>query len=321
MVDGCQPPFFLFIQPFFLVLFPLYDTCFFATLRSACHSAPFVITMDAFWPSWQTNRTCRRVGPSNMYLWWKIWNDSAWHSFFSPKQHLHLNKKQTAELLRNRQCFACKAWMRDAVLCIVERCLNRLWCYGIIISFPKVLTSEKCKTEFPRWAFFGLWLEKNKIETSLSWWRVKTCLAKSGWVMAKEGLGPINILNIRGFLSVRVRNPNWRRLPYDSRVGENWETALIALLQQSLSCNVQNGAMSLPFLEGFQACINAAYQTIRYLQYKTNYDPMASFLYCQESSFIDNLFDHKLVFLPVLVPLLFRDILQTKKLWPNACLL
>lgn len=37
----------------------------------------------------------------------------------------------------------------DAVLCIVERCLNRLWCYGIIISFPKVLTTEKCTMGIP----------------------------------------------------------------------------------------------------------------------------------------------------------------------------
>ena len=159
-------------------------------------------------------------------------------------------KKQTAE----QALFFVQSL--DAVLCIVERCLNRLWCYGIIISFPKVLTTEKCTIGIPTLGgkilpLFGLWLEKKQIETSLSWWRVKTCLAKSGWVMAKEGLGPINILNIRGFLSVRVRNPNWWRLPSDSRVGKTEKLHSSpccnkALEQRSKWCDVPSFSRGLP---------------------------------------------------------------------------
>ena len=44
--------------------------------------------------------------------------------------------------------------------------------------------------------------------------RVKTCLASSGCVMAREVLGPMNILNMRGFLGkvtnfIRSRVLNW----------------------------------------------------------------------------------------------------------------
>lgn len=98
-----------------------------------------------------------------------------------------------------------------SILGVVQTCLDALRGDCIIVSLGKVLhaaTSGEVHRALHGIAVHTQFIMSNfagALDNLQAFGRVKTCLASSGCVMAREVLGPMNILNMRGFLGKSER--------------------------------------------------------------------------------------------------------------------